>query len=79
MAVATQDYGGLKPQTQALQHIIMCFGADPAHTLVIGDRDDRDGKMAQAVGCHYYHASQNKDFKKLAKLFFGGNINEGKR
>ena len=42
--------GLLKPHPKGFEHLIAAAGVKPQQTLVIGDRVDRDGRVARQVG-----------------------------
>lgn len=46
--------GALKPAKASVEKVMNALHADPETTLFIGDRDDKDGASARAVGAHYY-------------------------
>ncbi|PJG46681.1 hypothetical protein CAF53_21340 [Sphingobium sp. LB126] len=48
--VAAEDVGRLKPDPAGLRWLMAAARADPARTLMIGDRDDRDGEAARRAG-----------------------------
>ncbi len=43
----------LKPRPEGLVRLLGLLGTEPAETLVIGDRDERDGEAARRAGCPY--------------------------
>lgn len=42
--------GRLKPDPRGLRHLLSLAGAEASRTLVVGDRADRDGAVAERVG-----------------------------
>lgn len=64
-AHCTDEYNEFKPGTKTLSAIMEKFEAGSNSTLVIGDRDNRDGRMAENSGCFYFKARTNKDFDRL--------------
>ncbi|QXQ07233.1 HAD hydrolase-like protein [Sphingosinicellaceae bacterium] len=48
--VAARDVGLMKPSARGLLAVIAAAGASPAATVMIGDRDERDGAAADAAG-----------------------------
>ena len=49
--------GGLKPNKTVIYRLLERTGADPKKTLFIGDRIDKDGGSAQAVGATFWNVS----------------------
>lgn len=45
--------GALKPAKASVEKVMKALNADPQTTLFIGDRDDKDGASARAVGARY--------------------------
>jgi len=43
----------LKPHPKGLQYIMLQAGVDASETILIGDRDERDGMAARRAGTHY--------------------------
>lgn len=72
IAMCTQDFLEFKPGTKSLMHILRTYEVTPEQTLVVGDRDERDGAMARAVGSPFFYARRNKDFVHLLYLFTDG-------
>jgi FMN phosphatase YigB (HAD superfamily) len=48
--VDAEDVGRLKPHPAGLRWLMAAAGIDPDRTLMIGDRDDRDGEAARRAG-----------------------------
>ena len=48
-----EDLNCLKPNPRLLLKILSDHDVDPAECVVIGDRDDRDGALARAVGARF--------------------------
>ena len=49
--------GGLKPNKTVIYRLLERTGTDPKKTLFIGDRIDKDGAAAQAVGAEFWNVS----------------------
>ena len=45
--------GALKPAKASVMKVMKALSAKPETTLFIGDRDEKDGAAARAVGAHY--------------------------
>lgn len=50
LTVSAEDVGCLKPDPAGLHWLIAAAGTTAARTLMIGDRDDRDGEAARRAG-----------------------------
>jgi FMN phosphatase YigB (HAD superfamily) len=50
LTVAAEDVGRLKPDPAGLEWLMAAARAEPSRTLMIGDRDDRDGEAARRAG-----------------------------
>ena len=48
--ISAPELGGLKPAPQLLLQVLEKMKVTPTQCLVIGDREDTDGQMAQSVG-----------------------------
>lgn len=48
--ISAPELGGLKPAPQLLLQILEKMKVSPKQCLVIGDREDTDGQLAQSVG-----------------------------
>lgn len=48
--IAARDVGLMKPSPRGLLAVIAAAGASPTTTVLIGDRDERDGAAADAAG-----------------------------
>ena len=48
--VVSEEVGAAKPAPEIFRHALQLVGADPAHTLFVGDRPAADIAGAQAVG-----------------------------
>lgn len=64
---SSEQSGALKPSARPLNAIAEQWGLPPDQILVIGDRDDTDGKAAQAAGMMFRKISDNK--KKSSEEF----------
>ena len=47
--------GGLKPNKTVIDKLFTTTNTNPKNTLFIGDRVDKDGAAAQAVGAEFWH------------------------
>lgn len=56
--VHSQTYGALKPLPDALYAVSAQLGIPTSELIVIGDRHDSDGLMAQAAGSEFVHIDQ---------------------
>ena len=52
--VSAPELGGLKPASQLITLITNHMGVTPSQCLVIGDREDTDGQLAQTAGAAFY-------------------------
>lgn len=52
--ISAPKLGGLKPAHQVLEKVLETMGYTPKQCLVIGDREDTDGQLAQSVGTAFY-------------------------
>jgi putative hydrolase of the HAD superfamily len=50
VSATDEQVGVLKPSPRGLQVVMAAAGVSPAATLLIGDRDDRDGEAARRAG-----------------------------
>lgn len=50
--------GELKPSPKGLLVVMEDFKAEPSETLMVGDRDEKDGKSAAAAGCDYLNVKE---------------------
>jgi FMN phosphatase YigB (HAD superfamily) len=53
MLVAAPQLGALKPSEPCVRRLLEMVDADPKTTLFVGDRDDKDGASARAVGAKF--------------------------
>lgn len=51
--VSAPELGGLKPTSQLIEKVLENMDVTPAECLIIGDREDTDGALAQAVGADF--------------------------
>ena len=51
------SWGALKPQTSLLLPLLEYCNANPQTTLFVGDRDDKDGASARAIGARFMHVA----------------------
>ena len=52
--VAAPELGGLKPAPDVLKKVLEKMNLTAEQCLVIGDREDTDGALAQSVGADFY-------------------------
>lgn len=53
VTVAAPSFGALKPAEQCTRRLLELLNAAPETTLFVGDRDDKDGAAARAVGAKF--------------------------
>lgn len=53
LLVDAPSLGALKPAATCVRQVMEQLQAEPESTLFVGDRDDKDGLSAQAVGAHF--------------------------
>lgn len=53
LIITAPELGGLKPTPACAQKVMDRLGAQPETTLFIGDRDEKDGAAARAVGARF--------------------------
>ena len=58
LIVAAPQLGALKPSEPCARRVLELLEADPKTTLFVGDRDDKDGASARAVGAKFYLISK---------------------
>ncbi len=51
--VSAPELGALKPSETCARDVMEMLGAKPETTLFVGDRDDKDGASARAVGARF--------------------------
>ena len=51
--VSAPELGGLKPASQLIEKVLENMDVTPAECLIIGDRKDTDGALAQAIGADF--------------------------
>ena len=51
------SWGALKPQKALLLPLLTHCHANPQATLFVGDRDDKDGASARAIGAQFMHVT----------------------
>ena len=62
--------GMLKPHPRGLELLLNRAGVDPAHALMIGDRDDRDGEIARRAGVRaFIRSSVRRDDQTAFKSY----------
>ena len=54
LLVAAPELGALKPSEPCARRVLEMLQASPETTLFVGDRDDKDGASARAVGAKYW-------------------------
>lgn len=53
LLVSAPQLGALKPSEPSARRVLELLQADPKTTLFVGDRDDKDGATARAVGAEF--------------------------
>lgn len=53
LLIAAPQLGALKPSEPCARRMLEMLGAKPETTLFVGDRDDKDGASARAVGAKF--------------------------
>lgn len=53
LIITAPELRGLKPTPACAQQVLDRLGADPQTTLFVGDRDEKDGAAARAVGAKF--------------------------
>ena len=52
--ISAPELGGLKPAPQIFKKVIEQMGINADHCLIIGDRNDTDGELAQIGGANFF-------------------------
>ena len=53
LIITAPELGGLKPAAACAQRVLNLLKANPATTLFVGDRDEKDGEAARSVGARF--------------------------
>ena len=53
LLITAPEIGALKPSESAARTVLQRLNADPATTLFVGDRDEKDGEAARRVGAKF--------------------------
>jgi len=53
LLVAAPELGALKPSEPCARRVLEMLGARPETTLFVGDREEKDGESAKAVGANF--------------------------
>lgn len=53
LIIAAPELGSLKPSEPCARRVLELLEAEPATTLFVGDRDEKDGASARAVGAQF--------------------------
>ncbi|MBR6118370.1 MAG: HAD family hydrolase [Paludibacteraceae bacterium] len=53
LIITAPELGNLKPDKACAEQVLNRLGADPKTTLFVGDRDEKDGSAARAVGAKF--------------------------
>ena len=53
LKIAAPSLGALKPSEPCVRRVLEMLEADPRTTLFVGDREDKDGQSAKAVGARF--------------------------
>lgn len=61
LMTSSELYGALKPSPRPLLHIANTWGLKPEEILVIGDRDDTDGKASRDARMRFLQISDKKN------------------
>lgn len=69
LSVGAEDVGRLKPDPAGLHWLMAKAQVEPARTLMIGDRDDRDGEAARRAGVQAL--IRGRDFRHFDDPIFG--------
>ena len=54
LLVSAPELGALKPSEPCVRRVLEMLEADPGTTLFVGDREDKDGASARAVGARFF-------------------------
>lgn len=68
--ISAEETGRLKPAPEGLRRLMERAGAEPGRTLMIGDRQDRDGEAARRAGVRCL--IRGRDFRDFADPLFDG-------
>lgn len=68
LVITANDVGRLKPDPSGLRVLMDRSGVPPSRTLVIGDRDDRDGEAARRAGVRAL--IRGRDFRNYTDRLF---------
>jgi HAD superfamily hydrolase (TIGR01549 family) len=68
VCAADADVQALKPNPAGLLKAMACAGANASETLVVGDRDERDGAAARAAGAEYVVVEHGLDRDAIARV-----------
>lgn len=60
LIVDAPELGALKPNPDCAQRVMEMLSANPETTLFVGDRDDKDGASARAVGAKFLLVENKK-------------------
>ena len=58
LVVDAPELGALKPNAACAKRVLELLFAQPETTLFVGDRDDKDGASARAVGAKYFEINK---------------------
>lgn len=53
LIITAPELGGLKPSPACAQQVLSRLNANPMNTLFVGDREEKDGAAARAVGAKF--------------------------
>ncbi len=53
LLISAPELGALKPSEPCVRCVMEMLGAKPETTLFVGDRDEKDGASARAVGAKF--------------------------
>ena len=54
LLISAPELGALKPSEPCARRVLEMLEADPATTLIVGDKEEKDGAAAKAVGARFY-------------------------
>ena len=65
ITISGEEFGVLKPGTDAVLHIAETLSVSPERTLIIGDKEESDGALAQKTGMSKLILGTRKDNGKV--------------
>lgn len=67
ITAGSEDYGVLKPSARPLLDIADKLGVPPEKVLMVGDRQDTDGKAAEMAGMMFYFIDGKSGWKQFTE------------